>query len=151
MNNIKRLVVQKCNVMASTMKVLNMHQDSDQPVLNLIAQLRAAARQCNFKVKCACRKNNDFTDLIVLYKFVAGVSDMELQEDFLTEAELTLESAEKLAVAKESAQFSQAALSGEKISRLKSTYKKSRGDAAERTSSSFGGSKKHADRKECPA
>ena len=104
-----------------------------------------------FSSECACRRNNDFTDLIMLYKLMAGVSDMELQEDFLTEAELTLESAEKLAVAKESAQFSQAAISGEKISRLKSTYKKSRGDAAERTCSFCGGSKKHADLKECPA
>ena len=63
MNNI--------NAMASTMKVLNMHQDSDQPVINFIAQLKAAARQFNFKVQCKCTvkcQYTDFTDLIVLYK-----------------------------------------------------------------------------------
>ena len=97
-----------------------MNQDSDQAVLNFIARLRTAARQCNLTAKWACGKNDDFTDLIVLYKLVAGVSDMELQEEFLTEADLTLESAEKLAVAKESAKFSQAAMSGEDVSRLKS-------------------------------
>ena len=52
---------------------------------------------------------------------VAGVSDMELQEELLKKADLTLEVAEKLAVAKESAKFSQAAMSGEGVSRLKST------------------------------
>ena len=63
MNNI--------NAMASTMMVLNMHQDSDQPVTNFIAQLKAAARQFNFKVQCKCTvkcQYTDFTDLIVLYK-----------------------------------------------------------------------------------
>ena len=67
-------------------------------------------------MKCACRKDNDFTELIVLYKLVAGISDVELQEEFLTEAELRLESAERLAVAKESA------MSGEDVPHLKSTY-----------------------------
>ena len=33
-SNIKRLVVCKCNAVASIMKVLNMNQESDQPVLN---------------------------------------------------------------------------------------------------------------------
>ena len=41
-----------------------------------------------------------------------GVSDMELQEELLTKADLTLATAEKLAVAKESAKFSQAAMTG---------------------------------------
>ena len=56
-----------------SMKVLSLNQDSDQAILNFIAQLQATARQCNFKVTCACRKENDFTDSIILYKFVAGV------------------------------------------------------------------------------
>ena len=54
-------------------------------------------------MKCKC---TDFTDLIVLYKLVVGVSDMELLEELLTEADLTIESAEKKAVAKESAKYS---------------------------------------------
>ena len=127
-SNLKRLVVRKCNALASTMKVLKMHQDSDQPVLNYIAQLKAAARHCNFKVKCKCTtivkyKCIDFTDHMVLYMLVAGVNDMELQEELLTEVDLTLELAEKKAVAKESAKYSQAAISGEDPSRFKSTYK----------------------------
>ena len=48
-----------------------MHQDSDQPILSYIAQIKAAARQCSFKVKCTCTttvkcKCTDFTDHMVL-------------------------------------------------------------------------------------
>ena len=39
----------------------------------------------------------------------------------------------QLAIAKESAKFNQVAISGEDNSRLKSSYKKSKGDAAKRT------------------
>ena len=50
-----------------------MNQDSDQAVLNYISELRAAARQCNFKLKCECGKDNVFTDSIIPYKLVAWV------------------------------------------------------------------------------
>ena len=75
---------------------------------------------------------------------------MELQEELLTEEELTLELAEKKAIAKESAKYSQAAMSGEDLARLKSTYKSNKSDAAEWTCWRCGGSKKHTDRTECP-
>ena len=42
-------------------------------------------------------------------------------------------------------------MSGEYVSRLKSSYKRSKGDATEKTCSFCGGSKKHADRNECQA
>ena len=75
---------------------------------------------------------------------------MKLQEDLITKADLTIESAEKLAVAKKSAKFSWAAMSGEGISRLKSSHQKNKVDA-KWTASFCGGSKKHADMKDCPA
>ena len=40
---------------------------------------------------------------------------MELQEEILTKADIILPTAEKLAVAKESTKFSQAAMSGEGV------------------------------------
>ena len=146
-SKLKRLVVRKCNALASIMKVLQIHQDSDQPVLNYITQLKAAARQCNFIMQCTCTttvkcKCIDFTDPMVLYMLVAGVNDMELQEELLTEADLTLELAEKKAIAKESAKYSQ-----EDISRLNSTYKSNRNEAVEGPCSYCGWTKKHADRK----
>ena len=73
LSNIKTLVVCQCNTMASIMAVLRKNQDSDQAVLNYIAELRAAARQCNFKLKCECGKDNVFTDYIIPYKLVAWV------------------------------------------------------------------------------
>ena len=149
--NIKRLVVRQRNTMASIMAVLRMSQDSDQAILNYIAQLRAAARQCDFKIKCECGKDNDFTESIIFYKLVAGVSDMELQEELLTKADLNLAAAEKLAVAKESAKFSQAAMTGDGVSALKSNYQKNKADP-KKACTYCGGSKPHADRKkECPA
>ena len=56
----------------------------------------------------------------------AGVCDTELQEELLTKDNLTLDVAEKMAVAKESAKYSQEAMSGEGISGLKSTYSKNK-------------------------
>ena len=47
MGNIKWSVVGQCNIVASIMAILHMSQDSDQAILNYIAQLRAAARQCD--------------------------------------------------------------------------------------------------------
>ena len=123
---------QRQHVPASIMAVLRMSPDSDQAILNYIAQLRAAARQCDFKLKCPCGKDNDFTESIILYKLVAGVSDMELQEELLKKADLTLAVAEKLAVAKESAKFSQAAMPGEGVSGLKSSYQRSKSDSKDK-------------------
>ena len=76
-------MVRQRNTMAAVMAVLKMTQDSDQAILNFIAQLKAAARFCDFKTKCDCGKTVDFTDILILYKIVAVVSDMELQEDIV--------------------------------------------------------------------
>ena len=40
------------NTMAAVMAILRMYQASDPSVLNFIAQLKASARLCEFKVKC---------------------------------------------------------------------------------------------------
>ena len=45
----------------------------------------------------------DFTYIIGLYELVAGVSNMELQEDLLTNKDLMLKEADKMAAAKDSA------------------------------------------------
>ena len=150
LGNIKRLVVRQRNTMASIMAVLRMSQVSNQAILSYIAQIRAAARQCNFKLKCTCGKENDFTESIILYKLMAEVSDMELQEELLTKADLNLATVEKLALAKESAKFSQAAMSGDGAASVRSNYQKNKADP-KKTCSYCGGTKKHADKKECPA
>ena len=143
--NIRRLVVRQRNSMANVMSVLRMTQDSDQAVLNVIAQLKAAARLCDFKTKCECGKEVDFADILVLYKLVAGVSDMELQEEMMIKPDLTLAEAEKMAVLKESAKFSQAAMSGESTSTIRSSYKqlKAGADDIPKRCSACGASKNH--------
>jgi hypothetical protein len=88
--NIRHLVVRQRNSMAAVMSVLRMTQDSDQLILNFIAQLKAAARLCDFKTKCECGKDVDFTDILVLYKLLAGMFDIELQEEILIKSDLTL-------------------------------------------------------------
>ena len=97
------------------MELLALKQDSDERILNYISRVKAKARQCDLAMPCICGKSVDFKDNITLYMLVAGVNDPEIQEDLLTEEDLSLETAEKKAIAKESAKFSQSGLSGEKI------------------------------------
>merc|ERR1719508_504742 len=111
--NIRRLVVKQRNTMATVMQVLRMYQDSDQAVLNFIAQLKAAARLCQFTAQCECSKVVEFTDMIMLYKLVAGIVDEELQKELLTKADRTLAEAEKMAVAAESAKDSMVSIHSE--------------------------------------
>ena len=59
---------------------------------------------------------------------MAGVSKMELKEELLTKANPILTMAEKLAVAKKSAKFSQAAMSKEGVSCLKSSHQRNKSD-----------------------
>ena len=51
-------------------------------LLNYFALLKAAYRQCDFQLKCSCGKDNSFTDYIILYKLVAGVSDTRLAAQY---------------------------------------------------------------------
>ena len=147
LKNIKRLVVREKNTMACIMSFLGMSQDSDQSVLNYIAKLKAAARHSDFHVKCGCGKDISFTDKMILYKLVYGVSDKKLQMELLTKTDLTLEVAEKMAEANERVKFCQAAMSG-----VKSTYKKGKSKEDKNNPCSYCGGSQHKDRKkECPA
>ena len=47
LGNIKRLVVRQFKTMASIIAVICMSQENYQVILHYIAQLRAAARQCD--------------------------------------------------------------------------------------------------------
>ena len=122
--NLKNLVVRKQNKLLSIMELLALKQDSDERIINFVSRVKAKARQCDLAMSCACGRSVDFKDNFTLYMLVAGVSDPEIQEDLLTEDNLTLVRAEQKAIAKESAKYSQSGLSGDKIQRLKSTYQR---------------------------
>ena len=149
--NLKRLVVRKQNKLLNIMELLGLKQDSDERILNFISRVKAKARQCDLSIKCTCGKAVDFKDNFTLYMLVAGVNDSEIQEDLLTEEELTLEAAEKRAILKESLKYSQSGLAGENVQRLKSTYKQEKTEPTNRKCG-FCGLQEHRSReKECKA
>ena len=77
---------------------------------------------------------------------------MELQEELMKKADLTLTEADKMAVAKESAKFIQAAMTGESSSAIRSSYKQLKGGADNKPCKYCRATKMHKDRqKECPA
>ena len=67
---------------------------------------------------CGCRKSVDYTDQITLFILVAGLNDLETQEDLLSLYDLTLDTSESKAIAKEAAKFSQSEMAGEKVNQM---------------------------------
>ena len=124
--NLKRLVVRKKNKLLNIMELLTLRQDSDERILNFISRIKAKARHCDLSKRCTCGASVDFKDTFTLYMLVAGVSDTEIQQDLLTKEDLTLDSAESRAIAKESAKFSQAGLTDEKLQIVQSAYARSK-------------------------
>ena len=124
LNNIKRLIVRKKNKLVTVMEMIGLKQESDESILNFISRLKAKARQCSLHMNCSCGESVDYTDQITLYMLVAGMTDSEIQEELLTVDNLTLEDAEKKAVSIESAKFSQSEMTGEKVQRIRSMYKR---------------------------
>ena len=136
------------------MELLALKQDSDEIILNYISRVKAKARQCDLAMPCTCGKSVGFKDNITLYMLVADVNDHEIQEDLLTEDELSLETAEKKAIAKESAKFSQWGLSGDKVQRVKSTYQRNKNvttDSVKKKCTYCGLGKHESREKECKA
>lgn len=120
LDNLEHLIVQKRNKLVTVMDMMAIKQDSSQKFLQFLAQVKAKARLCSFSKKCSCGENVDYTEDMVLCRLVSGIHDQELQEDLLKVENLTLKKAEKLAVAKESAKCSQADISSEHASHVKS-------------------------------
>ena len=116
--NLKRLVVLK-NKLLNIMELLGRRQDCNERTLNFISRVKEKARQCDLSIKCMCGKAVDFKDNFSLYMLVAGVNDSEIQEDSLTEEDLTLEAAEKQAIAKESVEYSHSRLAWDNVQRVR--------------------------------
>ena len=149
--NLKRLVVRKQNELLNIMELLGLKHNSDERILNFISRVKVKAQQCDLSIKCTCGKAVNFKDNFTLYMLVSGLNDSEIQEDLLTEEELTLEAAEKHAIAKEAAKYSQSGLAGDNIQRLKSSYQREKADPPKRKCK-FCGLQEHKSReKECKA
>ena len=79
-----------------------MKQDSGQSVQGFLAALKMKGRQCNLKIKC-CEEMVDYSKEVIKNLFIMGLSYVELQQDIMIIASLTLDMAVKMAVAKETA------------------------------------------------
>ena len=85
-------------------------QAPGQSVQGFMANLKSKSSQCNTRLVCSsptCQQSNDFRNLFIAGLFIAGLNDMELQQDILEEQEHSLEKAIQMAVARETAKSSQ--------------------------------------------
>ena len=139
LTNIEAPIVRPENKLSYVLRFKKkMKQDSDQPVAHFSASVRAAARRCKFKVSCSCQTQVSYEGEIVLYQFMSGLNDLDVQADLLAKPHLSLPEAEAFAIDREMAKRSQDAMHYEELSRIKSTYK--------RQKAAFGASKAQA----CP-
>ena len=131
LTDIEDLLVRPENRLAQVMKLMRLKQEPGQTVPIFSASLRAAARTCNFNVKCECQKTCSYEDEMVLFTLLAGLEDTDVQADLLAKPKITLDAAEQYAKDKEMAKRSQEALASgasEELARLKSSYQKLKAD-----------------------
>ena len=100
-----------------------------------------------------CEQVNYFSEPVIKSLFIAGVNDMELQQDLLAEQDITLSKAVTMAVARETAKRSQEILDGsQQVAAGISTYKKGLNKIVVPPDCCIScGQKKHSDKKDCPA
>ena len=116
-------VVRPENKLAHVIKLQRMKQDSGQTIAHFSANIRAAARQCQFHMSCKCTKRVSYEEHMVLYQLLSGLEDAEVQADLLAKTNLTLE---KYVINREMARRSQSTVHEEhgEVGRLRSSYKK---------------------------
>ncbi len=123
LSNIATLMVRPENKLSHVLKLQSMRQD-DQTVVTFSTNLRAAARKCNFQVKCECDRQVSYENDMILYQLLSGLSDSSVQADLLAKSELTLTDAEQYATDREMAKRSQASIAPEELGRMRSTYRR---------------------------
>jgi hypothetical protein len=141
---------------ARTTELHRIIQEPGQPVQGFLANLKSKGRQCNMKLVCSssnCEQVNDFSEPVIKSLFIAGLNDMELQQDLLAEQDLSLEKAVGMAVARETAKSSQVILdSNQQVVAGVSTYKKGLKKFKVPPDCCLNcGQKKHSDISDCPA
>ena len=126
LKDIEDILVRPENRLAHVLKLLRMKQDPGQTVPIFAASLRAAARLGKFKVCCGgCQRDVSYEEDMVLYTFLAGLENSDVQADLLARTQIRLADAEAYMRDKEMAKRSQEAMASaaaEELSRL-SAYK----------------------------
>ena len=124
LTHISELMVRPENRLSHILKLQRLKQDSGQPVAQFAAKLREVARQCQLLVTCSCERQVSFEEELVLFQFLSGLQDTDVQSELLTRPSLTLADAEQYAVGKETAKRSQQSMQHEELGRIRSSYQK---------------------------
>ena len=132
LKNIKSLAVRQENLLVARVGLQSMKQDRDEPVRAFAARLRGQANVCNYKVKCTCDNEVDYSDTMVRDSLILGLNDEEIRLDIFGQAnpDPPLEDALKFIEAKESGKRSVSHLPGNALTNnssnaATSSYKKS--------------------------
>lgn len=89
-SNIEALLVRPENQLAHVFKLQKMRQENGQTVAHFSANVRAAARQCQFQITCDCTKQVSYEEHMVLYQLLSGLEDIDVQANLLAQSDLTL-------------------------------------------------------------
>ena len=153
MEAARGMVVKSRNKLVMQLQLQKMMQGPDQPVQTYVANLKATARTCGYRMQCTdanCNKVVDYTDAMVLQQMIRGLADDEIQRKLLAKTEMTLGEAEKFVMAEESGKWSQADSKSEpQIAAGLSTYK-SQQIVKPKPCSRCGGTA-HIEEDDCPA
>lgn len=151
--NITKHCVNLQTIQARATELHRLKQEPGQNFQTFLASLKAKARQCEMKLNCSsCNTPNDYSDKVILTLLVKGISDTELQQDLLTEADLTIERCTKMAVARETAKRSQETFTTGAGAAGISAYKQQQKLVKIPPGHCHGcGQKKHKVKEDCPA
>ena len=110
-----------------------MAQGLEEPIAVNLARLRGAAANCCFKLKCSkpgCDQQVDYSEDMISYQLVRGLSDAAIQEEVLskeaTNPNMSLDDIVKLVEAKEQGKRGQNLLGGGNINSLRQDYNSKR-------------------------
>lgn len=88
---IRRLAVISTATSIRKTELLSMKQDHGQPIRSFAAKIKGKAQVCAFSKNCPavdCAQNVDYTNDIVKYVIVNGISDEEIKKDILGYSDL---------------------------------------------------------------
>ena len=64
-------------------ELMSLSQDRDEQIRTCAARVRGKAETCDYKCKCVCTKDVDFTDHIIRDVIIAGVADIDIRREVL--------------------------------------------------------------------
>ena len=81
---IKRLAVVEVVTAVMQSELLSMVQDHDEPVRTFAARAKGIARNCQFKQKCTCGSEIEFSDTVVKMVVINGIADLDIKREVLS-------------------------------------------------------------------